>query len=241
MQSRCEGAGATFPQHWEHSSSSSSSVLIHNSNLTLILVVSGRGAIFIVHFCSLAVLYPSLNISSPWSCGCRGFRCICWLLAFIAIHHLFIFSFRKGGRFRHCIVICSRRKRRPAPTWVVLSLLPHSLPFHSIMLIPTWALLGVPHTMRSCSLSVILTILLCIALWCQYHKMKPCHRGWQWAEADAPHMETAIKIFKCCYKECSFSEHRLLWVFSCLEPIAPSWDLPVLSGVDVPYVSCFIF
>lgn len=123
----------------------------------------------------------------------------------IAIHHLFIFSFRKGGCFHYCIIISFRGYARPEQTSVSPSLLPHAvhcgLLLHNIMLLLTWLRLSPPHNV-SCSLWALLRFLLFIALQCQYHK-KPHHWGWQWARS-------------WCYKHghCWFSELRLFWVFA---------------------------
>lgn len=162
----------------------------------LSLVYSGRGPISIVYISPLPIYFLSLKVS-PWLCGRWGLRYALLTVQIIAIHHLFIFSFRKGGRSHYCIIISCRGYRGPEPTLVLLSLFPHTLhcelPLHSIMLMLTWLQLKVLLTMWGCSLWALVTFRLFIALQSQYHK-KPYHRGWQWDQAKATHKDMLLRF-----------------------------------------------
>lgn len=61
----------------------------------------GNKAYFIIHFGPLPFFF-SLWM---WSCGRWGFRCALLISQIIAIHHLFILSFRKWGHFHYCDII----------------------------------------------------------------------------------------------------------------------------------------
>lgn len=70
-------------------------------NHTIILHIWGIKPI------SSFILAPSCFFFSlwMWSCGRWGFRCALLISPIIAIHHLFILSFRKWGHFHYCDII----------------------------------------------------------------------------------------------------------------------------------------
>lgn len=121
---------------------------------TTLLVLGANSLFTLVHS---PIFFPSLNIST-WSWGRQSFWCALLTAQIIAIHHLFIFSFTKGGHFHYCILISCRGYRRPDLTSVVLSLLPHTPPTSyynaNTHMAPKVLKPKVLCTMGSCSLPV---------------------------------------------------------------------------------------
>lgn len=70
---------------------------------------------------------PPLNISK-WLCECRAFHCVCWLLTFIAVQHLFMHFISES---RTLPLLHHNLLWRPEPTWVVLYPPPRSSPSSS--------------------------------------------------------------------------------------------------------------
>lgn len=90
-------------------------------NHTIILHIWGIKPI------SSFILAPSHFFFSlwMWSCGRWGFRCALLISQIIAIHHLFILSFRKWGHFHYCDIISCRATKAIANFSFVFASLSH--------------------------------------------------------------------------------------------------------------------
>lgn len=133
-------------------------------------VISGTGAILLlILFSHSFSLFEHINMVMC----VLGFLNHLLTAHIIATQHLFIFSFRKVRCFHDCFAISCQSLQK---TIANISLLPHTLPLHSIMLILIWLLLEVLHishtVIENCFLGWRLwRQLLCFSTLLYFHKI----------------------------------------------------------------------